>query len=85
MSTAATAIWGNRRTKQLVAAALAGHLRYDADGTLWHRSPERIGIPASRRDAAVVAALIDLRLLRRDESGAVTPAGSTTTTTRSST
>ncbi|MGH3990889.1 MAG: hypothetical protein ACRDSN_00320 [Pseudonocardiaceae bacterium] len=73
-----TTIWGNRRTKQLVTAALAGELAYSDLGILLHRSsdPAAPDIPATKRDAEVVAVLVDLGLLRRDEtSGAITAAG----------
>ncbi|MGH3836929.1 MAG: hypothetical protein ACRDSF_14715 [Pseudonocardiaceae bacterium] len=72
-----TTIWGNRRTKQLVTAALAGELVYADNDVLMHRgtSPDT-HIAATKRDAAVVAVLVDLGLLHRDETtGAVTPAG----------
>lgn len=71
-----TTIWGNRRTKQLVAAAMAGELVYSSDGALMHRGPDDAHIAATKRDTAIIAVLVDLGLLRRDpESGAVSAAG----------
>lgn len=65
---------GHRRPRQLLAAASEGRLYY-ADATLMHRSDKPCSdIPAHRGDADIVADFIIAGLLRRDETGAITPA-----------
>lgn len=70
-----TATRSNRRPRKLVEAALSGFLHYGRDDVLYHRSFGGEEIPATAHDAEIIAALADLGLLRRGESGVLTAAG----------